>query len=133
MAVQQLVYSSRPFGFDEAMLNGILTGARHFNAAHDITGALICRHDLFLQLLEGPQEIIKPLYQRIAVDVRHIEVEKIVERQADDRIFPKWAMRSDSAQSWLWTAQEVKDGALKKANTDQILEVFNRMANEIQN
>lgn len=133
MAVQQLVYSSRPFGFDEAMLNGILTGARHFNASHDITGALICRHDLFLQLLEGPQDTIESLYQRIAVDVRHIEVEKIINRQVPARIFPKWAMRSDPAQSWLWTANELKDGALKKANTDEILAVFSRMASEVPN
>lgn len=132
MAVHQLVYNSRPFGFDEAMLNGILTGARHFNAAHDITGALICRHDLFLQLLEGPHDIVESLYQRIAVDVRHIEVEKLVERQVNGRMFPKWSMRSDPAQSWLWTAEEVKDGAIKTADTQQIMAVYERMANEIQ-
>lgn len=131
MAIQQLVYSSRPFGFDEAMLNGILTGARHFNTAHEITGALICRHDLFLQLLEGPEDIVDSLYQRINIDPRHLEVQKLLTRQIDKRMFPEWAMRSDPAQSWLWTAEEVKDGAVKKANTDQILAVFERMANEV--
>ena len=50
----QLIYSSRPFGFDEATLNGILMFARRNNPREAITGALICRHDLYLQLLEGP-------------------------------------------------------------------------------
>jgi hypothetical protein len=55
----QLIYSSKPFGFDEAALNQILIIARRNNPRDSITGALICRLDLYLQLLEGPQAAVE--------------------------------------------------------------------------
>ena len=53
MQLMQLIYTSRPFGFDDATLTGILVTARHNNPRLDITGALICRADIYLQLLKG--------------------------------------------------------------------------------
>ncbi|MEM9128927.1 MAG: BLUF domain-containing protein, partial [Pseudomonadota bacterium] len=43
MTMIQLVYASMPFGFDDAMLGGILLDARRCNERDDITGALIVR------------------------------------------------------------------------------------------
>jgi hypothetical protein len=43
MNLFRAIYSSRPFGFDEGILNGILTDARRANQRDGITGALICR------------------------------------------------------------------------------------------
>ena len=77
----QLIYSSKPFGFDEAALNGILLTARRNNPRDAITGALICRHDLYLQLLEGPQAAVEARYSSIAHDDRHLEVVKRVSRR----------------------------------------------------
>lgn len=54
MDLIQVIYSSRPFGFDQGVLNAILVQSRRNNAQFSITGALICRADLYLQLLEGP-------------------------------------------------------------------------------
>ena len=54
MDLIQLIYASRPFGFDDATLNAILMDARRSNPRHGITGALVCRSDIYLQLLEGP-------------------------------------------------------------------------------
>ena len=59
--MKQLIYSSQPFGFDEAMLAGILSGARYNNVRDGITGALICRQDIYLQLIEGPAAAIDNL------------------------------------------------------------------------
>lgn len=128
MTMHQLIYASRPFGFDEAALNGILVEARRFNAEHDITGALICRHDLYLQLLEGPQDIVETLYQRIAVDTRHLEVELLVAQPVDKRLFPKWAMLDDPAHSSLWTPEEIRGGAIRQADKEEIVRVFERLA-----
>lgn len=132
MAWHQLVYSSRPFGFDEAMLNGILMDARRFNPEHDITGALICRHDLFMQLLEGPEAAVQSLYRRICKDDRHLETRKLVDRTVERRMFPNWAMRSDPAQSWLWSAEDVSNGAIQAASTDDVIAVFERVADLVQ-
>jgi hypothetical protein len=45
MPTTQLIYTSRPFGFDAGTLDDILISARRHNRANGITGALICRAD----------------------------------------------------------------------------------------
>jgi hypothetical protein len=126
----QLIYSSQPFGFDEAALNGILITARRNNPRDDITGALICRHDLYLQLLEGPRAAVEARYESIARDDRHLEVVKRVARPVAERMFPKWAMRDDPARSWLWTAKEIDQGALDRARPADFIAVFKRLSAE---
>lgn len=126
----QLIYSSRPFGFDDSVLNGILMIARRNNPRDSITGALICRHDLYLQLLEGPQDAVEARYRIIARDDRHLEVVKRVSRPATERMFPSWAMRDDPARSWMWTAKAVEQGALDLAEPDAFIAVFERLAAE---
>lgn len=128
MQLTQLIYASQPFGFDDAMLNGILVSARRNNPRDDITGCLICRQDLYLQLLEGPDAAIGALFARIAVDDRHLEVQCLSRATVSERMFPDWAMRDDPAQSWLWSAEDVGNGALSKASPDQLRAVFARIA-----
>jgi len=130
MGLIQLVYASRPFGFDQAALNGILIEARRLNPEYDVTGALICRADLYLQLLEGPAEAVEATFARIARDDRHVEVQRLVTRPVDKRLFPDWAMRHDPARSWMWTPQEVDDGALARATEAEVVAVFERVAAE---
>ena len=43
MPLTQLIYTSRPFGFDAHTLDDILLGARRNNERDGITGALVCR------------------------------------------------------------------------------------------
>ena len=128
MSLTQLVYASQPFGFDEAMLNGILSDARRCNERDDITGALIARGDLYLQLLEGPEEKVLAAYHRIIVDDRHVEVKPLLQRQVEARMFPGWAMRDDPAESWIWSIDAVKDGAVERATDGEVLGFFERLA-----
>jgi hypothetical protein len=132
MALLQLTYASRPFGFDGPTLAGILLDARRCNARDGVTGALICRDDLFLQLLEGPIDAVEAAYSRIARDDRHIEVRALTRRPiADDaRLFPDWSMRDDPAQSWIWSRAEVDDGAPECASEEQVLAMFQRLAGD---
>lgn len=131
MPLVQLVYASRPFGYNEALLAGILFDARRCNARDGITGALIARQDLFLQLLEGSAEAVDAAYQRIARDDRHIEVRQLVRREASERLFPGWAMRHDPARSWMWTMDAVADGAVRRASEGEVMGVFERLRSEI--
>jgi Sensors of blue-light using FAD len=130
MSYLQLTYASRPFGFDNAMLAGILLDARRCNTRDGITGMLICRADLYLQLLEGPEAAIDAAYNRIAADDRHMELRLLTRQTVSDRLFPAWAMRDDPARSWLWTKAEIDDGALERASQDDIIAVFHRIATE---
>lgn len=129
--LSQLIYSSKPFGFDDAALNGILIIARRNNPRDAITGALICRHDLYLQLLEGPQAAVEARYASIARDNRHVEVVKRVSRQVTERMFPSWAMRDDPARSWMWSAKEIEQGALDSAAPSDFISIFSRLAAEV--
>lgn len=130
MPLKQLVYASRPFGFDDAMLAGILLDARRCNARDDITGALICRGDLYLQMLEGPEAAVTECYERIRDDDRHTEAQCLVERTISTRMFPGWAMRDDPANSWIWTIEDVRNGAIERATEDEVLGFFNRLAEQ---
>lgn len=56
----QLICSSQPFGYDELTLVGISAAARRNNARDGITGAVICRADLLVQLLGGIFERLEP-------------------------------------------------------------------------
>lgn len=125
----QLVYASRPFGFDANTLTNILFDARRCNMRDEITGALICRDDLFLQLLEGPQAAVEAAYARIRADERHIEVRQLVGRMiADDaRMFGAWAMRDDPAATWVWSRAEVDAGVPEQASEHEVLAMFRKL------
>jgi hypothetical protein len=130
MEMIQLAYASRPFGFDTAMLSGILFDARPRNTADGITGALICRADLYLQLLEGPPAAVDAAFARIERDDRHLDIRPLVRRPATTRLFGAWAMRDDPARSWMWTQAEVDAGALDRVTPDEVMAAFHRLATE---
>lgn len=130
MALVHLVYTSRPFGFDSTILNGILVTARRLNARDGITGALICRADLYVQMLEGPEEVLDACYGRIARDDRHVDVVERLRRPIAERMFPEWAMRDDPAHSWMWSQQEVENDAADHASADDYISIFKRLAAE---
>jgi len=130
MSLIQIIYVSQPFGFEYAMLNGILADARRNNLRDGVTGALICRADAYLQLIEGPEVAIRRTYARITSDDRHTNVKLLFEEPVTDRIFPGWAMRDDPARSWMWSQSEVAAGAIVKATRPGILAVFTRLKNE---
>ncbi|WP_298970298.1 BLUF domain-containing protein [uncultured Roseobacter sp.] len=124
----QLIYASRPFGYDLNMLASILATSRSRNARDDITGALICRADIFLQLLEGPAGFVLSTFERICLDDRHVDVTKLVEEPVNDRLFPTWAMKHDPAESWMWSPLEIHLGALKSATIRDVRSIFIRSA-----
>ena len=107
----QLIYASQPFGYDELSLTGILSAARRNNARDGITGCLVCREDLFLQLLEGQREAVIATYERILRDDRHANIVTLSSGDIESRLFRDWTMRHVPARSWMWTTAEVARGA----------------------
>lgn len=125
---KRLIYRSQPFGFDTSMLAGILSAARRNNPLLGITGALICRHDLYLQLIEGPAEAIDALYARIEADDRHFDVRLLLTEVMGERMFPNWAMLDDTAPSLFWSAEDVAAGALDAAGAEELRAPFVRLS-----
>lgn len=127
MALYRMIYTSRPFGFDSGTLNGILVHAQQANARADITGALICREDIYLQLLEGPEDAVRKTVERIKGDDRHLEVTVHVDKPVTERMFAKWAMLHDPAATWIWSRAEVTNDAVEHATAAEVEGFFEKL------
>lgn len=124
MTLFRAVYTSRPFGFDSLVLSSILMNARRLNAKSDVTGALICRGDIYLQLLEGREENVRDTLERIKRDDRHVEMKLHLAETTSVRMFGEWAMHHDPAVSWIWSQTEVNNGAVDRATPEEIRAFF---------
>ena len=130
MKLMQLVYCSQPFGYSLEILSAILIASRANNRKRDITGALICRSDIFLQLLEGPEQQVKSTYAAIQNDDRHIDIHHLLDQNVDKRLFPAWAMKDDPVKTWMWSREEVSNGIVKSLSKAEIKEVFVKLSKE---
>lgn len=128
MPLTQLIYVSRPFGYDDLDLLTILNSARRNNTRDGITGALICREDLYMQLLEGEEALVQEAYKRILTDSRHTDVRLLFSGDAGEWLFPEWAMRHDPAHSWMWSREDVSAGAAERATAEEARAIFARLA-----
>ena len=124
MALFRAVYSSRPFGFDQGVLNGILVDARRANDRDGITGALICRGDIYLQWLEGPEATVRDALARIRRDDRHTEVVVHVAEPVTERVFGAWSMLHDPAATWIWSQDAVAAGAVERSSPQEVTGFF---------
>ena len=131
MNIYRLIYKSKPFGYDQAILNGILSDAINYNSKNNITGALICREDIYLQLLEGPEYEVNLTFEKISTDDRHLEIELLLKEYCNKRIFPKWNMKDDPARTWFWSKEEINSGIFNKIPKIKIIEVFEKIAYQI--
>jgi hypothetical protein len=127
MSLIQVIYSSQPFAYDEATLGNLLVKARSNNLRDRITGALICRRDIYLQLLEGPKSEVMATLARVRYDDRHMNLTLHQNAPITQRMFGDWAMLHDPAKSWLWPEAQVDDGVPKVA-VDDIKDVFRNLA-----
>jgi hypothetical protein len=127
MSLVQLIYASQPFGYDSAGLYNILSVSRTLNERDGLTGALVCRADVYLQLLEGPRDKIDATYSRILKDDRHLDAQILLSGPINARMFPLWAMHHDPADSLIWTQEQVDRGLLHTASPDALHNVFKRV------
>lgn len=127
----QVVYASQPFGYDVPILSGILIDARKHNIRDEITGALICRHDIYLQLLEGPEAKVNALIERIGRDDRHVDMKILLSETVTDRMFGDWAMLHDPAKTVIWSDAEIADDILDRTPSDEIKTVFAALALQV--
>ena len=71
----------------------ILDEANENNSRSDITGKLIYRGGIFVQLLEGEKDRINSLLGRILLDNgRHENLRVLFKQPLIERVFPNWSM-----------------------------------------
>ena len=89
----QLSYvSSASQPMTAAGLLSILQQCYGHNPLHDITGLLLYGNGTFLQALEGAEDAVASLYEKISRDPRHASVTCISRKQIETRHFPGWSM-----------------------------------------
>lgn len=98
--MRQLLYvSAAAEDMTGDVLTAILETSRRNNRASGITGMLLHVDGGFLQVLEGPDNAIQETFTRIRRDPRHTATNVLVDRQADERLFPDWTMGFDEPLS----------------------------------
>ena len=88
-----LVYvSSATVAFPDAALRALLEQSRRDNAAREISGLLLYKGGNFMQLLEGEEQQVRSLYNKISLDRRHAGSLVLLQSHAQERMFPDWSM-----------------------------------------
>lgn len=65
------------------------------NSRYNITGVLLCSGGIFFQILEGEEEAIDAVYEKILKDDRHTEILCLKdEGNITERLFPDWSMKT---------------------------------------
>jgi hypothetical protein len=90
-----LVYSSKAtIKISTERLEEILKIAREKNEAYGISGLLLYRHGFFIQLLEGNEDQVYKIYNKIKTDSRHQDAFILAEFHSETRLFQNWSMGS---------------------------------------
>lgn len=91
--IYSLVYLSKAsVAFTQHELTSLLKKSRHYNLELNITGLLLYADGNFMQLLEGSQENVSELMERIRKDERHHDVSVLEEGLVPARHFAQWSM-----------------------------------------
>jgi len=128
----RLLYISRaafPIGHQSDL--DILETAVANNARHGITGMLLRLDHRFVQVLEGAEATVKPLFENISKDPRHQSVRFIGQWQAEKRMFGDWSMAYRSFDRPLPRFDPDKPSADKDQAT-ALLHGLHKMANSSQ-
>ena len=88
-----LIYVSTSINLlsDEELLD-ILKVSRENNTSKDVTGLLLYKGGNFMQVLEGPDEAVNNLFEKVKTDPRHKDVTVLSTEQIPARQFPGWEM-----------------------------------------
>lgn len=88
-----IVYVSFSDGnLTESDLDELLFDVRERNKVQKVTGLLLYNDGSFIQLIEGPKEVIEGLFEKIKVDKRHSNIVLLLNEKITKRAFPDWTM-----------------------------------------
>lgn len=76
---------------DDELLD-ILKVSRENNETGNVTGMLLYKGGNFMQVLEGPDDAVNAVFEKIKKDPRHKDVSVISREQIQVRQFPSWEM-----------------------------------------
>lgn len=113
-SMYELLYTSvSSRGLNEDELIDIQQVSMQNNFTYNVTGMLVYYDREIMQLLEGEEEDVKALYQRIQRDERHTLMNVFYQGEINERAFDKWSMEAvilddEKAAQYILNAQESK-------------------------
>ena len=132
MQLKTLTYTSRArLDLSAQDLVEIHESARHSNALDGITGLLAFDGTRFLQVVEGSEEAIDDLVERLRGDPRHSAFEIRDERFVDARSFPNWSMELVSVSAGYREARPEIASALPAAMAPAVRDLLPRMSDRL--
>jgi hypothetical protein len=132
--LSRIVYTSKSLCDTQEALR-LRDQARILNARLDVTGALYLANGMFLQFLEGQEETISALFERIRGDARHTDCLVLDRRQISTRVFPgrfmAWLPASSEAVLLLKTivAQNAPVASLDGSSAGAFFYAMSRLQN----
>ena len=97
-----LAYASRSSSdLQNADLEAILVDASAQNRIADVTGVLLYDGTSFLQYLEGPDEGVASVFDRIKRSSRHADIRVLFSGEVSERYFWNWSMACQHADASL--------------------------------
>ncbi len=114
----------------------ILMQSRKNNPKIEVGGVLYFSNNYFFQCLEGEQDVVNDLYQKISLDPRHTHIQSLSVKRVNQRHFSNWSMKYVASEDNVTTLLEQK--GLKTFNPyefdeDLIEDVLRLFTNEADN
>ena len=124
-----LIYVSHAAdGLKSSDLYDILNKAHEVNANLGISGLLLYKNKRFMQLIEGQEDAVRGLYQKILQDPRHRDLIVLQEDTEPERQFPGWSMAFRNLNT-LPSADKLESGEIEFA--DDALERHSNKATQL--
>ncbi|MDO8941351.1 MAG: BLUF domain-containing protein [Methylicorpusculum sp.] len=90
--IRLLYFSNAMPGLSDDQVRNILQSSRKNNPVIGVTGVLIYGGDMFMQVLEGPEQAVLRLYVKLLDDRRHSNSQIVQMSYAKERMFQNWSM-----------------------------------------
>ncbi|MEO7177437.1 MAG: BLUF domain-containing protein [Allosphingosinicella sp.] len=130
--MKTLTYTSRArLDLEDEDLAAIHQSARHSNALDGISGLLLFDGSRFLQIIEGAEDAIDNLVERLRMDPRHSAFEVRDERHVERRSFPDWSMEMVRVSAGYGNAREEVETILPAAVAAPVRDLVLRMTGEL--
>jgi hypothetical protein len=132
LRLKTLTYTSRArLDLGDEDLAAIHETARHFNALDGISGLLLFDGSRFLQIVEGAEDAIDNLVERLRMDPRHSAFEIRDERFVDRRSFADWSMELVRVSAGYRNAKDEIAAALPGNVPEPVRELVIRMTGQL--
>ena len=123
--IRLLYCSQAKSDFSEDILKEILLTSRKNNRAANITGVLVHGGGLFMQVLEGPEQVVLHTYMKILDDKRHTDSRIIHITPVKDRLFENWTMGVVEADPLTFEhVARLRANRLESVNADAFTQVI---------